>query len=91
MSGVRGWDRDPDLLAANTILINAGSALASLLRLDSRYELVHEDRVAAVFIARGVDDGGRPGDAGPKGDGQTMGNAAAEGRGHDARGRGGDP
>ena len=57
ISGLQGWDSDPDLMAANTVIINAKAALASLLRLDSRFELVHEDPVAAVFIARRVDAG----------------------------------
>jgi hypothetical protein len=57
MSGLRGWDSDPDLRAANTVIINAKAALASLLRLDPRFELVHEDPVAAVFVARRADPG----------------------------------
>jgi hypothetical protein len=52
VSGLHGWDSDPDLRAANTVIINAKAALASLLRLDPRFELVHEDPVAAVFVAR---------------------------------------
>jgi hypothetical protein len=52
ISGLRGWDSDPDLVAANTVIINARAALASLLRLDPRFELVHEDPVAAVFVRR---------------------------------------
>jgi hypothetical protein len=52
LSGLRGWDSDPDLEAANTIIIQARAALASLLRLDPRFELVHEDPVAVVFVAR---------------------------------------
>jgi hypothetical protein len=57
VAGLQGWDSDPDLKAANTVIVNAKTALASLLRLDSRFELVHEDPVAAVFIARRVDAG----------------------------------
>jgi hypothetical protein len=53
ISGVRGWDSDTDLVAANTIIIRTDAALASLLRLDPRFEIVHEDPVAAVFLKRG--------------------------------------
>jgi hypothetical protein len=52
VSGLRGWSSDPDLEAANTVIISARAALASLLRLDPRFELVHEDPVAAVFVRR---------------------------------------
>jgi hypothetical protein len=52
LSGLQGWDCDPDLTAANTVIIQARSALASLLRLDPRFELVHEDPVAVVFVNR---------------------------------------
>jgi hypothetical protein len=55
MSGLRGWDTDTELAAANSIIIRANAALASLLRLDPRFELVHEDPVAAVFIRRALD------------------------------------
>jgi hypothetical protein len=60
LSGVRGWDSDPDLQSANTILIGAGTALASLLRLDGRFQLIYEDAVAVAFLrkarARGSDE-----------------------------------
>ena len=52
ISGLRGWDTDSDLLAANAVIIRTNAALASLLRLDPRFELVHEDPVAAVFLRR---------------------------------------
>ena len=52
ISGLRGWDTDSDLETANAIIIRSNAALASLLRLDSRFELVHEDPVAAVFLRR---------------------------------------
>ena len=55
ISGLRGWDTDTDLEAANAIIIRANAALASLLRLDPRFELVHEDPVAAVFLRRASD------------------------------------
>jgi hypothetical protein len=49
LSGLGGWDSDADLVRANTIIVRAKSALASLLRLDGRFALVHEDELAAVF------------------------------------------
>jgi hypothetical protein len=52
VSGLRGWDRDPDLVAARTVILSGKTALASLLRLDPRFDLVHEDPVAAVFVRR---------------------------------------
>jgi hypothetical protein len=59
VSGLHGWYSDPDLRAANTVIISAKAALASLLRLDQRYELAHEDPVAAVFVARHAPAGQR--------------------------------
>jgi hypothetical protein len=51
-SGQKNWDSDPELLSARLVIASVQTALASLLRLDSRFELVYEDEVAAVFIAR---------------------------------------
>ena len=51
-AGMPGWDKDPDLAKAGVVIAPADSALASLLRLDSRFEEVHSDDVARVFIAR---------------------------------------
>jgi hypothetical protein len=48
--GLPGWDDDPDLRAAGVILGPADSALVSLLRRDRRFELLHEDAVACVFV-----------------------------------------
>jgi hypothetical protein len=52
ISGLKGWDSDPDLEAAGTVIISARAALASLLHQDPRFELVHEDKLAAVFTRR---------------------------------------
>jgi hypothetical protein len=57
VAGLPGWDRDPDLASASTVIVNAKAALVSLLRLDPRFELVHEDPVAVVFIARRTAEG----------------------------------
>ena len=50
-AGERGWDADPELRAANIVIASAKGPLASLLRLHKGFKLVHEDHVAAVFVA----------------------------------------
>jgi hypothetical protein len=51
--GKRGWESDPELAAAGVVIAPVDAPLASLLRLDRRrFELVHEDAVSAVFVAR---------------------------------------
>ena len=50
--GARSWASDPELAAANLVIAPINVALTSLLRLDPRFELVYEDAVAAVFVAR---------------------------------------
>jgi hypothetical protein len=49
-SGKKGWDSDPELEAARLVIADVDHALASLLRLDPRFELVYEDSVATVFV-----------------------------------------
>jgi hypothetical protein len=49
-SGREGWDKDPELAAAGIVIGNRKSALVSLLRRDARFDLVHEDEVAVVFV-----------------------------------------
>jgi hypothetical protein len=46
-----GWRDDPELSAARLVLLRRDAALAALLRADDGYRLVHEDAVAAVFVA----------------------------------------
>jgi hypothetical protein len=48
--GLPGWDADPDLAGAGVVLVPARVPLASLLRGHPRFQLVHEDPVALVFI-----------------------------------------
>jgi hypothetical protein len=55
--GKNGWAQDPELVAARLVIVDVDAALASLLRLDLRFELVYEDKVAAVFIARQLPEG----------------------------------
>ena len=50
--GKRGWASDPELVAAELVIASVDHALVSLLRLDTRFQLVYEDAVAAVFVAR---------------------------------------
>jgi hypothetical protein len=50
--GRKNWDSDPELLSARLVIAGTQTALASLLRFDSRFELVYEDKVATVFVAR---------------------------------------
>lgn len=50
--GQRDWASDPDLKAASIVIGPVNEALSQLLRTDSRYQLVYEDKMAAVFAAR---------------------------------------
>ncbi len=56
-SGKRDWASDPELAVARLVIAQKDLALASLLRLDHRMELVFEDAIAAVFIARSRSQG----------------------------------
>lgn len=47
-----GWDSDPDLQKANLVIGPVNAPLTQLLRMDPRFEVAYEDKVAAVFIAR---------------------------------------
>jgi hypothetical protein len=51
-NGLPGWDTDPELAAAGVVIADPQRPLTSLLRLDPRFTLVHEDDVAAVFVAK---------------------------------------
>lgn len=48
--GHPGWATDPQLLAARLVIGPVRAPLVQLLRLDARFRLVYEDRVAAVFV-----------------------------------------
>jgi hypothetical protein len=50
--GARDWDSDADLMSAHIVLGPRNLPLCSLLLHDSRFELVYEDDVAAVFVRR---------------------------------------
>lgn len=55
-TGAQDWASDPELTAARLVIADVNLALTSLLRLDPRFELVYEDKVAAVFVARAQDE-----------------------------------
>ena len=46
------WASDPDLSSAGLVIAPVKEPLTQLLRMDPRFELAFEDKVAAVFIAR---------------------------------------
>ncbi|MGH7226833.1 MAG: hypothetical protein ACRELF_26765, partial [Gemmataceae bacterium] len=52
-----GWRDDPDLASAGVVLADVQSPLGCVLVLDDRFQLVHEDAVARVFVRK------RPGGA----------------------------
>jgi hypothetical protein len=50
-SGLRGWESDPELINARVVIGGVNHALTNLMRMDSRFKLVYEDAIAAVFVA----------------------------------------
>lgn len=51
-TGQRDWSEDKELNAAKLVIAGRDTALCSLLKLDSRFDLVYEDSVAAVFTRK---------------------------------------
>jgi hypothetical protein len=51
-AGGTGWENDPDLLAANVVIAEKNMVLTNLLQKDPRFQLIHEDAVALVFVRR---------------------------------------
>jgi len=51
-NGNAKWAADPDLQSAGVVIAPDDAALTQLLRIDPRYELVYQDKVATVFVAR---------------------------------------
>ena len=51
-TGKPGWASDPELVKANLVITPRVSAIASLLRTDSRFEVAYEDVQAVVFRRR---------------------------------------
>jgi hypothetical protein len=50
--GAAQWAEDTELAAARLVIAEVKMPLVSLLKCDSRFELVYQDAVTAVFIAR---------------------------------------
>jgi hypothetical protein len=46
------WSADPDLRSAGVVIAPHDAALTQLLRTDTHFEQVYEDKVANVFLAR---------------------------------------
>jgi len=51
-NGLPNWASDPELSAARVVIAEKSLPLTQLLRLDSRFELVYEDQIATVFVAK---------------------------------------
>jgi hypothetical protein len=51
-NGGPDWSTDPDLKSAGLVIAPVDAALAQLLRMDPRFELAYQDKIAAVFVAR---------------------------------------
>ncbi len=51
-NGAPDWKTDPQLISSRLVIAPVAAPLTQLLRADSRFELVFEDQVAVVFIAR---------------------------------------
>jgi hypothetical protein len=49
--GQPGWESDPELSGAKLIIAELGRPLTALLRSDTRFKVVYEDKTAVVFIA----------------------------------------
>ena len=58
-SGEPQWNEDSELGHASLVIANRPCALTSLLRLDPRFKIVHEDETAVVFI-RNPPSNGQP-------------------------------
>jgi hypothetical protein len=50
--GAKGWNDDPELSAAGVVIAETSGPLTSLLRRDHRFNVLHEDELAAVFVRR---------------------------------------
>jgi hypothetical protein len=51
-NGQPGWESDPDLAKAGLVIGPVKMPLIQLLRMDPRFQLAYEDKLAAVFVAR---------------------------------------
>lgn len=51
-NGAPGWDSDHELASSQVVIAEKTLPLAQLLRMDSRFQLVYEDQISTVFIAK---------------------------------------
>jgi hypothetical protein len=51
-AGYPGWNLDPELSRAGLIIADVHRPLTLLLRTHSKFQLIYEDEVAAVFAAK---------------------------------------
>ncbi len=51
-SGHKSWEDDPELANAKLVIAALDMPLSSLLKLDTRFELVYEDAIATVYVAK---------------------------------------
>jgi hypothetical protein len=51
-NGRPGWAANPNLQKAGVVIGPVTAPLTQLLRMDSRFKLAYEDKLAAVFVAR---------------------------------------
>jgi hypothetical protein len=51
-NGEPGWESDPELSSAQLVIAENNLALTQLLRLDNHFQLLYEDHVAVIFIAK---------------------------------------
>ena len=51
-AGAPDWASNPELARASVVIGRANAPLTALLRHDPRFELVHQDSLATVFVAR---------------------------------------
>jgi len=52
MNAQPGWEKDTELSSANLVILPVKAPLVQVLRLDPKYQVVYEDSLAAVLIAR---------------------------------------
>ena len=53
-AGAPDWATDPQLASAGVVVAPRSAALTQLLRTDSRFDRVYEDKIAAVFVPHGT-------------------------------------
>jgi hypothetical protein len=59
-----GWASDPDLQSAKLVIGPTNAPLTQVLRMDPRFEVAYEDKLAVVFIARDSSQSGAAAEGG---------------------------